>query len=218
MPLLGENDRNELRKLFSKLKHPVKLVTFTQEINCEYCKEAELLVNEVADLSPLITSNVYNFVTDKDKVEQYKVDKVPAIAICDEKDYGIRFYGMPSGYEFTTLIRDILMVSTQMTELSDESLRKLEAINTPVHIQVFVTPTCPYCPAAVYLAHQIAFVNDHITADMVEALEFMELAQKYNVYGVPKIVINDEIMFEGALPEPAYVDEVLKATKRIIQP
>ncbi len=127
---------------------------------------------------------------------------------------------MPSGYEFTTLIRDILMVSTQMTELSEESLRKLEAINTPVHIQVFVTPTCPYCPMAVRMAHKFAIEqalagNDKILGNMIEAIEFPELADQYGVMAVPKVVIKvdgeDKVSFEGAYPEKMFLEKLLEA-------
>lgn len=87
---------------------------------------------------------------------------------------------------------------------------KIPAI--PIHIQVFVTPTCPYCPSAVRMAHKMALYSDKITADMVSALEFPYLADKYEVYGVPKTVVNDgEVMFEGALPEREFVAHVLRA-------
>ena len=61
------------------------------------------------------------------------------------------------------------------------------------------------------LAHKLAILNDHVTADVVEASEFPELAQRYQIYGVPKTVINDRVSFEGAVPEDRFVSEVLRA-------
>lgn len=142
MPLLSEKDAAYLREEFAKhLVHPVRLVMFTQTFACQYCKETEQIVREVADLSDKIQAEVYNFVTDADKAKEYGVDKIPAIAVVGEKDYGIRFYGIPSGYEFTSLIEDILDVSRGTTSLSDATRKALEQLTEPVHIQVFVTPT-----------------------------------------------------------------------------
>lgn len=133
------------------------------------------------------------------------------ISIIGEKDYGVKFYGIPSGYEFTTLIQDILEVSKGETGLSEESKKEIAKIDKPLHIQVFVTPTCPYCPSAVHLAHQAAIENENIKADMIEAIEFPQLSQKYNVSGVPKTVINGKYEFVGAMPEEAFVQELKAA-------
>jgi glutaredoxin-like protein len=142
MPLLSEKDAAYLREEFAKnLVHPVRLVMFTQTFACQYCKETEQIVREVADLSDKITAEIYNFVTDADKAKEYGVDKIPAIAVVGERDYGIRFYGIPSGYEFTSLIEDIFDVSRGTTSLSDATRKALEQLTEPVHIQVFVTPT-----------------------------------------------------------------------------
>jgi len=128
------------------LTDPVKLVMFTQEIECEYCYETRSLVEEIAGLSEKVTAEIYNFVIDKDKAEAMGVDKIPAIAILavrdgQERDYGIRYYGIPSGYEFGSVIEDILMVSRGDSGLSPASRQAIAKLTQPVHIQVFVTPT-----------------------------------------------------------------------------
>lgn len=88
------------------------------------------------------------------------MDKVPAIVVMDERDYGIRFYGIPAGYEFGFLINAVISVSKGESLLSEASKAKLEGLSKPVHVQVFVTPTCPYCPGAVILAHNAALASD----------------------------------------------------------
>jgi len=99
------------------------------------------LVEEVAALSDKIDLEVYNFAIDKEKVEEYGVDKIPAIAILDERDYGVRYYGIPSGYEFSSLIEDIIDVSRREVDLLPATREALAGITEPLHFQVFVTPT-----------------------------------------------------------------------------
>ena len=210
------DDREEIRKrLEQNLVNKVKLVHFTRELDCQYCKETKQLLTELAELSDKIQLEVYNFYTDTEKVKEFNIDKVPATVITTEdKNYKIRYFGIPSGYEFASLLSDIEMVSRGTSGLTSSSIEKIKSIDVPLHIQVFVTPTCPYCPSAVHTAHQIAMENDLITADMIESIEFPELAEKYMVMGVPKVVMNDVYYFEGALPEKYYIQKVMEAVEK----
>lgn len=212
MALLAEQDRQFLENHFAQtLAAPVKLLFFTQTIACQFCRETGQILEEVAALSDKITLETYNFVTDKEVAERYGIDKIPATVVMSDKDYGIRFYGIPSGYEFTSLIEDIVAVSHGESGLADETIAALDTITEPIHLQVFVTPTCPYCPSAVRLAHSMAIASERVRADMVEAIEFPHLAHKYNVYGVPRTVINEETHLEGAAPEPLLLAKVKEA-------
>jgi glutaredoxin-like protein len=214
MPLLQDKDKETVETRFQEeMINPVRLVNFTQALECQFCAETRQLVEEVAALSDKIEVEVYKFAIDKEKVEEYGVDKIPAIAIMGEKDYGLRFYGIPSGYEFASLIEDILDVSKREVELLPATREALAEITEPLHFQVFVTPTCPYCPQAVRLAHKMAIESDNVRADAVEAMEFPHLAIKYNVRGVPRIVINETIQIEGAMPEPMLMAQLQEALK-----
>jgi glutaredoxin-like protein len=179
MPVLDEKIKEDVKGMFKDLKEQVKLIVFTQDglikvpgIECETCKDNRMLMEEIASLSDKISIEVYDFVKDKNKAEQYKIDKIPATIVLGQKDHGIRLYGMPTGYEFPTLLNSIKMVSTANSELSNETKEKLTTLSKPVHIQVFVTLTCPYCSSAVVTAHRMALENDNVTADMVNAQEF----------------------------------------------
>ncbi len=215
MSLLQEADQKHLREQFEALETPVKLVMFTQEMECQYCRETRQISEEVASLSDNISVEVYDFVRDQEIVEQYNINKIPAIAVVrggeQPKDYGIRLYGIPSGYEFSSLIENIMMVSSGESGLSAETKAWVQGLEEPVHMQVFVTPTCPYCPQAVIMAHQLAMESDLITADMVEAIEFPDLSNKYHVQGVPRTVINDNFYMEGAAPEPMLLGKLQEA-------
>ncbi len=210
MGLRKKKQEKQLREKFEKLNRDVKLIVFTQEMECQFCEQTRELMEDIAALSDKITLEVYDFVADKDEVEKYKIDKIPATVIEGEKDYGIRFYGIPAGYEFVSLVDAIEVVSTGDSGLSDETRAALRQLKDDVHIQVFITLTCPYCPQAVEMAHKLAMESDLVTADMVESAEFPHLNQKYNVMAVPKTIVNEDIQFEGALPEKEFVKNVLK--------
>ena len=141
MALISDDDALEVRGRLEGMVHPVKLVHFTQELNLEYGREAKQLLTELLPLSDKLSLEVYNFLLDKDKVSEYGVDKVPATAVRNGKDYGIRFYGLPAGYEFATLLDVILSVSQEDSGLKAENREKLAKVSQPVHLEVFVTPT-----------------------------------------------------------------------------
>jgi glutaredoxin-like protein len=217
MALLKEEDREFLIKEFEALPTPVTMIVFTQETECQYCRETRMIAEEIAGLSDNLSLQVYDFVKDKEIVEQYNIDKIPATVIMrggdNPKDYGIRYYGIPSGYEFSSIIEDIMMISKGDSGLSESTRSQLAQLKTPLHLQVFVTPTCPYCPQAVRLAHQLALESDMVRADMVEAIEFPHLSMKYHVQGVPRTVINESVHLEGAAPEAMLWGKVMEAVE-----
>lgn len=221
MAFISDRDRNYLKEIFSReLLNDVKMLFFTQKsglfvpgAECEYCKETGDLLKELSEISDKIKLEVYDFISDKDTVEKYNIKRIPAIAILGDKDYGIRFYGIPSGYEFSTLIEDIIDVSKRSTKLSKEIKERLAKIDKEVNIQVFVTPTCPYCPRMVHTAHQFAMENDLISAEGIEVIEFPHLGNYYNVEGVPKTIINDKEEIIGAVPELSFLESIEKAIK-----
>jgi glutaredoxin-like protein len=215
MALLKEEDRNHLIEQFKSLESPVKIVLFTQKMECQYCKETRMIGEELAALSAKIALEVYDFEDDKEIAESYGIDKIPATIIMtggeQSRDYGIRYFGIPSGYEFSSLIEDIMLVSSGQSGLSVATKEFLANLEKPVHLQVFVTPTCPYCPQAVLLAHKLAFESDKVKADMVEAIEFPHLSMKYQVQGVPRTVINETVHQEGAAPEAMLLAKLKEA-------
>ncbi len=215
MSLITEADQARLREDFARLKRPVRLLFFTQSIGCETCLQTRQVIDELPPLSGRISIEEVNFVLDKPRAEQFGIDRVPAIALIGqdeagiERDSHIRFLGMPSGYEFISLIRAILLVGGGESMLSEASRDKLAAIDRPIDIRVFSTPTCPHCPKAVMLAHEIAWANSNVTAYAVEATEYPDLARRYHVTGVPKTIVNDQVEILGAVPEETFIEQTL---------
>lgn len=214
--LISQSDQVRLREDFSHLLRPVKLLFFTQTLGCETCLQTRQVIDELPPLSPKITIEEVNLILDRDRAALYGVDRVPAIALVgqtadgQEIDSHIRFLGTPSGYEFISLIRAILLVGGGPSMLSEESRRKIAAIDRPMAMHVFSTPTCPHCPKAVTLAHEIAWANPNVTAYAVEATEYPDLARRYRVTGVPKTIVNDQVEILGAVPEEAFIEHTLQ--------
>jgi glutaredoxin-like protein len=213
--VISEEHKKHLQEeLVQKLQNPVRLIVFTQEYECPYCAQTRSLAEELAGLSDKISVEVYDFIAGAEKAKTYGVDKVPAVAIAGEKDYGLRFYGLPYGYEFGTLLDGIISVSRGTAEISEETREKLKGVKTPVHIQVFVTLTCPYCPSVASLAFKFAVESEMVRADVVDVGEFPHIGHKYGVMGVPKTVINEKVEFLGAVPEDVFLEHVLLAARR----
>lgn len=214
MPILSPSDQEYLRELFAeRLRDPVTIRLFTQRLaaikipgyDCLTCRETNELLQEVAALSDKLTLEIYDFLQDAEKARQENVEEIPSIILYGHNKGTVRFIGVPAGYEFMTLIEDLIDVSRGTTELSPLSRETLAKFSQPVHIKVLVTPTCPYCPSVARLAHMMAIESDKVIADVIEVSEFPHIAQRYRVYGVPKVVINESLEFEGARPEAAFV-------------
>jgi glutaredoxin-like protein len=143
MPAILPEDvkKSVQEKLSQTLKDPVTITFFTMELECQFCQQTHQLLDEITALSDKIALTVFKFDIDKEQVDAFGIDKIPAIVISTGEDRGIRLFGMPAGYEFTTLIETIILVSTGDPALKKESVDKLDKIEHPVHIQVFVTNT-----------------------------------------------------------------------------
>ena len=202
----AEELKAKVKDALKGLKNPVNLVLFTSGKDCEYCKSAKEIAELVASSNSLLRLESFDFEKDKSKAQDYAVDKVPALIIHGKEKRMVRFFGMPAGYEFATLISDIKDASSGKPDIPDDIAKKIRAIDKEVHLEVFVTPTCPYCSGAVKVAHDMALLNPKIKGDMIEAMEFRELAAKNEVSGVPKTVINGRDSFVGAQS----IDIVLK--------
>ena len=138
---LKDKEREQLAKVLEKLQNEVKLLMFTQEMECQYCQTTREMLEDVAGLSEKIKLEIHDFVAEAELAKQLGVDKVPAIVVQGDQDYGIRFYGIPGGYEFSTLIEDIQDVSSRDPRLPGEVLAELAKVDQPVHMQVMISPT-----------------------------------------------------------------------------
>jgi glutaredoxin-like protein len=211
--LISDDLAAQIKEELQGLANPVRLAVFSQALADPEAERVKHLVEELGTLEARLGVVSYNFVLDKDKAADLGIARIPAIAILGaEKDYGIRFYGAPTGYEFGLLIDTILEVSRGESGLSEPTRAALAELPRPVHLQVFSTPTCPYCPRAALLAFRFALASDKVSADAVEVTGFPELARRYQVSSVPKTVVGDTLEFVGALPEAHLLQQVQQAS------
>lgn len=213
--LLNDEIIGQINEIFAHLDQDVSMLFFGQE-DCDYCDDTRQLLEEVEAISEKLSLSVYDLDEHAEIAAKYRVDKAPGIVMVgkdseDLKDYGIRYAGIPSGHEFSSLINDLIRVSQRDSGLSEQTRAQLKNLKSPVHLMVFVTPTCPYCPQAVLLAHQLAMESPLIEAEMVEATEFPELSNRYHVSGVPQTTINYGAgTVVGAVPESHLLAEILR--------
>jgi len=211
MAKIDQEEKNKIKELFTKhLKDEVNLLFFSKDEGCQYCADTEEILEEVTGLDERVNFEK-NSIGSK-KAEEFGVDRAPAIIFLNNEgqDSGVHFYGIPSGYEFTSLIEDILDMSDhERIDLSEDIKKEVMAIDSDVILQVFITPTCPYCPRAVRVAHQMAMLNPRVRGEMVEAMEFEELSASFDVSGVPKTVINSGAAEQvGAVPAKTILKKI----------
>ncbi|MGM0378471.1 MAG: protein disulfide oxidoreductase [Bacillota bacterium] len=212
MSLLNEEVKGQLSEVFEGLKNDVNLMVFTDKEDCDTCEETRNFMDELSSITEKINVEKYDVKESEDIREKYDIKRVPAITILDKdkKDFGIKFYGIPAGHEINSLITGIMEVSGAGEDVPNDFLEKIKAIDKPIDIKVFVTLSCPHCPGAVAKAHKLALLNDNIEGAMIESQTFSQLAQKYEVQGVPKIVINEEHDLVGNQPLDKFLEIIEK--------
>jgi alkyl hydroperoxide reductase subunit AhpF len=141
MALLSAPDRRRVQELLAGMAAPVRLLFFTQTLSCDTCLTARQVVDELASLSDRLTVEEHNFLLEREAAVEHGVDRVPAIVVATEAGARIRFYGAPTGYEFMALIDAVVLASTGASGLSEDSRARLGALDRPMTLQVFVTPT-----------------------------------------------------------------------------
>lgn len=210
MKLINEELAMQLKGIFDEMTKPVTMAVFTKEGECQTCTETIGLLEEIENVSDQVLLAKYTKEANADLVEAYNIEMFPSIVILDSDGeyHGVKFNGMPAGHEFNSFIPAILETGGLDQDLPQELTDRIAKIDKPVNIKVFVTLSCPHCPGAVQKAHKIAMMNKNVDAEMVEAQTFMELSQKHNVSGVPKIVINDEYELVGNQPLEAFLNTI----------
>ena len=221
--LISEQDKTQLRRTFRKdLKRQVQLRLFIQRQSlltipgreCPYCPQTEQLMEELAGLTSKVELETVDFYGQPDVAKEQGVTRIPAIVLSADGSARVKFYGAPMGYEMATIVEDIKTISRGVSPLSMDTRKKLRQLNQDVHIQVFVTPTCTFCPGMARLAHAVALESPRVTSDVIEIQEFPALGQTYGVRSVPLTVINEHIRFTGAVTETQFIEKVMEAGVR----
>ena len=212
MALLNEETREQLKEFFELMKDDVTIALFTKEEPCETCKETREFMGEIESITEKIHLEEFDLDKDHEKAKEYNVVMTPSIVLLDgEKNHrGVKFNGIPAGHEVNSFIKGIMEISGAADQLPESYQEELKTITKPVNIKVFVTLGCPHCAGAVEKAHKLALGSDLIDAEMIEAQTFNEVANKFQVSSVPKVVINDEFEFVGNQTLDTFIEEIRK--------
>ena len=210
MPSFRADEETHVRELFDALERPVELLVahgpeetpLPGARDMDFGAETERIVEGLAALSERVTFRV--------EEEPPGFERYPAIAVLPEgRDVGVRYYGLPWGYELATLVGAVLEAGKAESSLSVEALERLGTLDRDLTIDVFVTPTCPHCPPAVLHAYRAALASPRIRASAIEATEFPSLADSMDVWSVPRIVVNGVPQWDGSVPETVFLDRIL---------
>jgi glutaredoxin-like protein len=203
--MLSEKDQQQIEEIFGTLKRKVHLRVYVQKLDCETCTETEQIMGELEELSDLLEVEMLNPQVDTGRAEADGVEMVPAIIVSDGTHGRPRFYGTPSGYEFSSLLTAIVDMGMESPPVEEQTAEFLEGLEQDLDMKVFVTPSCPYCPRAAVLGLRLAMASPRVTTRVIEANEFPDLSRRYSVQGVPRTVVNDRLYAEGLLPEGPFV-------------
>jgi alkyl hydroperoxide reductase subunit AhpF len=147
MSLLSPADQEKLRGAFGEMTRRVRLLFVTQTIGCETCLQARQILDELPELSDQVSIEEVNLILEGDRARQYGIDRAPGVALLFEDESGavqdsrMRFLGTPAGYEFISLVQAVLLAGGRPSALSDATRERLAALEKPVVMQVFTTPT-----------------------------------------------------------------------------
>lgn len=201
----------QIKEILKMMQNPIKVILFTAP-DCETCESTLQLLKEVSVLNEKISFEEKSLFEDETEAKMYDVVHAPTFVILDQNNNfkNFRFNGIPAGHEINSLITALIDSSSSNPLFDEKILERLSKINKDIHIKVFVTLSCPHCPGAVSNAFRLAMTNSNIKADAYEAQTFYELSMKYNVSGVPKIIINDKYEFLGNQPIEAFLNAIEK--------
>ncbi|MHC4661926.1 MAG: thioredoxin family protein [Planctomycetota bacterium] len=214
MPVKGSNIER-YKELCAGIDKRVQLLFATQDIESFVCREAREVIEGAVELTGgKALFQPVEFTEKTEEMERFAIERIPCLAILGERDCGIRYYGIPSGYLFVTLLEAILLVGRGEQKIAFDTQSKLAAIQKPVHLRIFVTPTCPDSPEVTMLAHQFAYASDFIRADIIDITFFPYLANEFKVKSVPHICLDpDADPILGKPTEDDLANSILEATK-----
>jgi thioredoxin reductase (NADPH) len=208
--IIPDDVKKVIRETFQEgLKDEVVLEVYTKAgTNDQFNEAAVSLIKALATLTDKLKVS-FHLVGDKQAVKR-NVTRSPTILIAPDK-YRIRYTGAPVGEEGRSFLVALMMASTGKPLLTDPSVKKIgEDLREKRDIQVFISPTCPYCPQQVLSAFSAAILKpDLVTAEAVEIYENQDLAESLGSLAVPQTFMNSTFTGAGLQPEPLFVESLL---------
>lgn len=179
----------QLETVFSRMVRPLILRLFLDE--SPVSEELEQYMSTLASMTDKISIEIAkNFEEESER---------PCVQIlnADGTATGLAFHGVPGGHEFTSFVLGLYNVSGPGQSLEPEIIQAIEAVDTPICMQILVSLSCTMCPELVTAAQRIAASNKNVTAEVYDLNHFPALKEQYKVMSVPCLVINREQVFFG---------------------
>jgi thioredoxin reductase (NADPH) len=208
--ILPDDVKQAIRETFQQgLTTDVAIEVYTKAgQNDQFNEAAVSLIKSLAGLSDKLKAS-FHAVGDELSVKR-NVTRSPSILIAPDR-YRIRYTGAPLGEEGRSFIVALMMASTGKPLLTEPSMKKIaEGLREKRDIQVFVSPTCPYCPQQVLSAFSAAIIKpDLVSAEAVEIYENQDLAESLGSLAVPQTFMNNTFTGAGLQPEPMFIESLL---------
>lgn len=203
--VLDAKSKEIVRKKLSGMSNQLVLHYFHDENKdeCPYCETLKEFLYEISELSNnKLIIQLYVKGKNDDMFAKFNVEKAPVIVF---DGYNIKYLGAPVGQETWAFLETIVLASKRTPKLSMDTYNQLKELNNKATVEVVVTPSCPWCPYAALLSNSAAIATNNVESNIVEAYEFPEIADKYNVNAVPTVAINGQVMFIGVPQENDFV-------------
>jgi thioredoxin reductase (NADPH) len=205
--MFPDETKKVLSDTFRQLENVVEIEVYLSKEPDQYNEATSILLTGIAGLTDKI--KVHFFTLESDEAKHKGITRSPTILISPDR-FKISYVGAPVGEEGRTLIMAIILASNNGTLLSEQSLKRLYDLKEPRHIQVFVSPTCPYCPQHALVAISAAIaLSELITVEVIEMYENRDYVDKYHILTVPFTVINEVMIGSGIRPPELFVEEIL---------
>jgi len=207
--------QHQLRMVFEQLPHTVPLFLFTEKgQNDVYNHAAKEVVRSFAGLGSKV--ELHELSLDHELAKKYQVDISPTV-LFDPEHYSIRFLGAPIGEEGRTLLEAVVLIGLKKSNLSEQSLKIIEKINSPRKVKIFSSPTCPYCPQQAVNAIKAAIAKPElISLEIVDIQANPHLAELYSAHSVPQTFANDVLIAQGAQPEELFILSLEKMVEQAV--
>ena len=205
----------QLRQTFERMPREIPLYLFvTPGQDDVFVQASRQIIRAFRELTPKISVKEYSL--GHELATQWGVDSSPTLLI-DPDHYNIRWLGAPMGEEGRSFLEAMILIGMGKSGMSDQSLGVVKQIDTPRHLKVFVSPTCPYCPQQVVNGLRAAIEQpDHISLEVIDIQSRPDLAEKYEAHSVPQAYANDVLIGQGAQQEEVFMSSLLKLEPQTI--
>jgi glutaredoxin-like protein len=210
--MFSEKVLRETREVLKDMKAPVSMTFFSREKDCGHCSQAEAFADDIVAVDDRLKLEKKTLERDGQHAAELGIHDAPALVLAHprEERAPVRYYGLPGGYEFGAFLRVLVLFSSGALEGNVEA-SSLEGLEKDVTIKTFVLTTCPSCPTMAYLTAALAFASPRVTTEIIEANTFAELAARFSVSTVPKIVVNDSMEIQGVRSPSQLIARLLEA-------